>query len=46
MDAHEFEVAVITGAGGKITTLTVLPDPHDPDPVVPMGVVPQTVAKT
>ena len=43
---HVFEVAVITGAVGKITTLTLLLSPHDPVPAVPARVAPQSAAKT
>ena len=38
--------AVITGAVGKITTLTELLAPHDPVPAVPAAVLPQVAAKT
>ena len=39
--------AVKTGAAGNITTLTVLPGPHNkPLPVVPANVLPQSAVKT
>ena len=38
--------AVITGAVGKITTLTVLLDPHEPVPDVPAAVPPHVAVKT
>ena len=46
MDAQVFVVATITGAVGKITTLTVLLTPQDPLPVAPNGVPPQAAAST
>jgi hypothetical protein len=45
-DAHVLDGAMITGAVGKITTLTVLLTPHDPLPGVPANVPPQSVAST
>ena len=46
MDAHEFAEAVITGAAGKTTTLTIFPAPQDPVPVVPADMEPHVIAKT
>ena len=45
-DAHVLDGAVITGAVGKITTLTVLLDPHVDVPGVPNVVEPQVAPKT
>ena len=45
-DAQVFAGAVITGALGKITTLTVLLGPHSPLPAVPAKVAPQSAAST
>ena len=39
-------IDVMTGAAGKMTTLTVLEGPHDPVPAVPAGVDPHADAKT
>ena len=36
----------MTGAAGKMTTLTGLEDPHDPVPAVPASVDPHADAKT
>ena len=46
MEAHAFAVSVITGAEGKITTLTVLLAPHAPGPWVVGVVDPQSVVTT
>ena len=43
---HVLAGAVITGAVGKITTLTVLLAAHAPVPVVPAAVVPHAIDKT
>jgi hypothetical protein len=45
-DAQVFAGAVIVGAFGKITTLTVLLFPHAPVPAVPARVVPQVELST
>ena len=45
-DAHVLVGAVITGAVGKITILTVLLAAHEPVPAVPVNVVPQSVCNT
>ena len=45
-DAQVFVGAVIVGALGKITTLTVLLDPHAPVPAVPARVAPQVEVNT
>ena len=45
-DAQVFDGALITGAVGNITTLTVLLAPHDPVPEVPAKVAPQSAAST
>ncbi len=45
-DAQVFAGAVIDGAFGKITTLTVLLEPQSPSPGVPAGVAPQSAANT
>ena len=44
--AQAFAGAVMTGAVGNITTLTVLLVPHDPVPAVPAGVLPQADVNT
>ena len=43
---HVFAGAVIVGAVGKITTLTVLLGPHDPLPTVFAAVVPHAAVST
>ena len=43
---HVLAGAVITGAAGKITVLTVLLAAHAPGPAEPAGVVPHAAAKT
>jgi hypothetical protein len=43
---HLFESCVIVGPAGKITTFTVLLDPHVPELLVPADVLPQAEAKT
>ncbi len=43
---HVFAGAVIVGAKGKITTLTVLLFPQDPGPVEPARVLPQSDVRT
>ena len=45
-DAQAFAGAVMTGAAGNMTTLTVLLVPHDPVPAVPAGVLPQADVNT
>ena len=45
-DAHVFAGAVIVGAFGKITTLTVLLLPQAPVPAVPAAVAPQVKVNT
>ena len=45
-DAQVFAGAVIVGALGKITTLTVLLLPQSPVPAVPAKVGPQSAANT
>jgi hypothetical protein len=45
-DAQVFVGAVITGAFGKMTTLTILLLPHEPVPAVPAGVFPQAEVST
>ena len=45
-DAHVFAGAVIDGAFGKTTTLTVLLLPHAPVPAVPAAVAPQVEVNT
>ena len=45
-DAHVLAGAVITGAAGKITTLTILLIAHDPAPVAPAGVAPHAMVRT
>lgn len=40
-DAQVLAGAVMTGAAGNITILTILLGPHNPDPTVPAGVLPQ-----
>jgi hypothetical protein len=42
MDAHELAVSAITGAVGKITTLTELLAPQEPGPCVLDVVEPQS----
>ena len=44
-DAQVLAGAVITGAAGNITTLTVLLGPHEPVPTVPMPILPQAEVK-
>ena len=44
--AQVFAGAVIVGAFGKITTLTVLLFPHAPVPAVPAAVAPQVEVST
>ena len=44
--SHVFVGAVITGAVGKITTLTLLLAPHVDVPAVPAAVLPQVAANT
>lgn len=43
---QEFAGAVITGAVGNITTLTILLFRHAPVPMLPAGVLPHAVFKT
>ena len=45
-EAQVFAGASITGAFGKITTLTMLLLPHAPVPAVPAAVVPQVEVNT
>ena len=45
-DAQVLAGAVNTGAAGNTTTLTILPGPHKPLPVVPANVLPQSAVKT
>jgi len=45
-EAQVLAGAVITGALGKITTLTELLTPQEPVPAVPAAVAPQAAANT
>ena len=44
--AQVFAGAVMTGAAGNTTTLTVLLVPQEPVPAVPAGVLPQADVRT
>ena len=44
-DAQVLAGAVIMGAAGNITTLTVLLASHDPVPIVPVAVLPHAAVK-
>ena len=46
LELHVFAIAAMVGAAGKITTLTVLLDPHTPEPAVPALEDPQAADNT